>query len=63
MAGPILKACKTCSFLSESDNCPRCGNQTSKEWQGFLAIIDYEKSDIAKKMGITSNGRYALKVR
>ena len=27
------------------------------------AIIDYERSEIAKKMGISSNGRYALKVR
>lgn len=63
MAGPILKACKQCSFITEMDACPRCGSQTSKEWQGFVAVIDFEKSDIAKKMGITANGRYALKVR
>jgi DNA-directed RNA polymerase subunit E" len=29
----------------------------------MVAIADYEKSDIAKKMGITANGTYALKVR
>lgn len=63
MAGPVLKACKSCSFVSEDDVCPRCGGQTSKEWQGFLVVTDFEKSEIAKKMGITSNGRYALKVR
>ena len=63
MAGPVLKACKQCSFISEDDVCPRCGGQTSKEWQGFLSGIDFEKSEIAKRMGISANGKYALKVR
>jgi len=64
MVGPVYKACKQCNFLSENmDVCPRCGGQTSKEWQGFVAVIDFEKSEIAKRMGITANGRYALKVR
>lgn len=63
MVGPVLKACKVCSYVDEQDVCPRCGGQTSKEWQGFLVVTDFEKSEIAKKMGITANGRYALKVR
>ena len=63
MVGPVYKACKECSFISEDDVCPRCGGQTSKDWQGFLAVADFEKSEIAKKMGISANGRYALKVR
>jgi DNA-directed RNA polymerase subunit E" len=63
MAGPVYRACKQCNFLTEEDTCPRCGGQTSKEWQGFVAVIDFEKSDIARRMGITTNGRYALKVR
>ena len=63
MAGPVYKACKQCSFISEEDVCPRCGGQTSREWQGYLVIVDHEKSDIAKKMGITTNGKYALRVR
>lgn len=63
MVGPVYRACKQCSFISESDVCPRCGGQTSKDWQGFLAVTDFEKSEIAKKMGISSNGKYALKVR
>jgi DNA-directed RNA polymerase subunit E" len=29
----------------------------------MIAIADYERSEIAKKMGITANGTYALKVR
>lgn len=63
MVGPVYKACKDCNFLSEDESCPRCGGQTTKEWQGMVAIIDFEKSDIAKQMGITANGKYALKVR
>ena len=63
MVGPVLKACKQCSFITEDDTCPRCGGQTSKEWQGYLAVIAFEKSEIAKKMGISANGRDPLKGR
>jgi len=63
MTGPTYRACKQCNFLTEFDTCPRCGGQTSREWQGFIAVVDYERSDIAKRMGIAANGRYALRVR
>jgi DNA-directed RNA polymerase subunit E" len=63
MIGPVMRACKQCSFISENEVCPRCGGQTSKDWQGYLIIVDFEKSEIAKKMGIVSNGKYALRVR
>ena len=42
---------------------PQVRRRRHKDWQGMVAIADYEKSDIAKKMGITANGTYALKVR
>ena len=61
--GPVQRACKQCSRITEDEVCPVCGGQTSKEWQGYLVVIDYTKSDIAKKMGITSNGKFALRVR
>lgn len=63
MAAPKLKACRECSFLDESDVCPRCGGTMSAEWSGFLAVTDFEKSEIAKRMGISANGKYAIKVR
>ena len=59
----LLKACKHCSFITEEDVCPLCGNQTSKDWQGYVIIIDHTKSEIAKRMGINVNGKFALKVR
>ena len=40
-----------------------CNSPTSKEWEGYLVILDYTKSEIAEKMQISRNGRYALRVR
>lgn len=59
----IDRACKVCSVISNDEVCPNCGGATSREWQGYVVVIDHEKSDIAKKMGITTNGRFALRVR
>jgi DNA-directed RNA polymerase subunit E" len=58
-----LKACKNCMFISEGTKCPRCGGETSREWQGYLLVVDPEKSEIARKMGIHASGRYALRVK
>lgn len=57
-----MKACKNCSRLIEEDSCP-CGGELSKEWQGYLIILDYSRSEIAKKMKIKTNDKFALKVR
>jgi DNA-directed RNA polymerase subunit E" len=59
----VMKACKHCSFITEEDVCPLCGNPTSKEWQGYVIILDHEKSEIAKRMHINVNGKFALRVR
>lgn len=59
----MLKACKRCRYLTEENTCPLCGGEVSRNWQGFLIIIDYEESEIAKTMGIKANGKYALKVK
>ena len=59
----VLKACKHCSFITEEDVCPLCGNPTSKEWQGYVIILDHTKSEIAKRMHINVNGKFALRVR
>lgn len=63
MVAPILKACKACYRITEEDKCPFCGGDTSREWQGYVIINDYEKSEIAAKMNIKTNGKYALRVR
>lgn len=57
------RACKSCGYISEEETCPLCGHETSRNWQGYLIIIDYTKSSIAKKMGVQANGKFALRVR
>ncbi len=58
------KVCKNCKLFYKGDNCPICkGNQTAVSWQGRINIIDANKSMIAKKIGITEKGEYAIKVR
>jgi len=59
----VQKACKYCSFITEEDTCPLCGNTTSKEWQGYVIILDHTRSEIAKRMHINVNGKFALRVR
>ncbi|MGB0652142.1 MAG: transcription elongation factor subunit Spt4 [Thermoplasmatota archaeon] len=59
----MIRACKQDHFLSEEAICPLCGGPTSKQWSGFLAVLDPAKSDLAEAMNISKSGNYALKVR
>ena len=59
----IEKACKRCSFITEEDKCSMCAGDPSKEWQGYVVILDHTKSEIARRMGIHVNGKFALRVR
>ena len=57
-------ACKECHLILEDKSCPRCpDSEVSREWQGFVEILNPEKSDLVKEMGIRTPGRYALRVR
>jgi len=50
-------------MLTEQNTCPNCGGVLSKEWQGYVIILDYSRSEIAQKMNVKINGTFALKVR
>lgn len=58
-----LRACKVCRKITEEDKCSICGDKTSREWQGYLIMVNHTRSEIGKKVGIDANGKYALKVR
>ena len=60
-----MKACRDCHLISEDvDKCPSChGANLSKDWMGYVVVIDPKKSVIAQKMQIDAPGKYALKVR
>lgn len=58
------KVCKKCKLFVDGTECPLCkGKQFSTNWQGRIIILDPEKSEIAKKIGIKVKGEYAIKVR
>lgn len=60
----IKKACKKCLIFVQGNECPVCkGNSFSNSWQGRINIIDANKSEIGKKVGIEVKGEYAIKVR
>lgn len=57
------KACKNCKFMFDGDECPLCkGTQTITNWKGRINITNKDKSEIGKKIGITEDGEYAIKV-
>ncbi len=60
------RACRACRYVLEdekSEVCPVCGsNSFTTFWRGYVVILDAEHSEIAKKMGITKPGKYALRL-
>jgi DNA-directed RNA polymerase subunit E" len=59
-----MKACRECHMVTEQDSCPNCkSTDLSKDWLGYVVVMDVKRSIIAQKMGIKAPGRYALKVR
>ena len=59
----VTKACTRCHRIMEDERCAICNVSTSKNWSGFLIVVDPENSDIAKELNITLPGEYALRVR
>jgi len=60
----VEKACRKCKRVTTGKQCPICGEQDlTPHWRGLVIIINPEKSEIAKQMGIEIPGKYALKVR
>lgn len=58
------KACRDCRFISNGPVCPNCSSTNlSDDWSGLIVIIDPATSDVAKRMGIKKQGRYAIRVR
>jgi DNA-directed RNA polymerase subunit E" len=56
--------CKECHRLVTGQVCNKCNSSSlTSDWSGYVVIIDTEKSMIAKRLGVKSPGKYALKVR
>lgn len=60
----MKKVCKKCKIFVQGPSCPICkGNQFSDNWKGRVVILDAERSELAKNIGIDVKGEYAIKVR
>jgi len=56
--------CRECHRLVLGQVCQICNSSAlSSDWSGYVVIIDPAKSQIAKRLGVTLPGKYALKVR
>lgn len=57
------KACRNCKrIVLRGSVCPACkSTDLTSSFQGIVVIFDVE-SGIAKSLGITSPGKYAIKV-
>lgn len=57
------KACKKCRMVIEGDICPICKeSQLTTNWKGLVVIAKPEESEIAKQLGITVPGKFALRL-
>lgn len=60
----VNKVCRKCKILTDGNECPIChGSNVSESWKGRIFILNPDKSEIAKKLGLKLQGEYAIKVR
>ena len=58
------KVCKNCKIFMKGNECPLCkSTDASTSWKGRIIILDANKSEIGKKIGITVKGEYAIRTR
>lgn len=60
-----IKACKLCkTIVEEGEKCPNCGSKELTEgFKGKIVVLDPEKSELAKKVGLKEKGNFAIKTR
>ncbi|MEM1944828.1 MAG: transcription elongation factor subunit Spt4 [Nitrososphaerota archaeon] len=57
------RACRNCRRIVLGPTCDVCGSSDlAVNFSGLLIILDPEKSVIAKELGITKPGHYAVKI-
>ncbi len=56
-------ACRKCKCVTVGKVCPVCkSSDLTPDWSGAVLIVDPTNSVVAKSLGITEKGKYALKV-
>ena len=56
-------ACRDCKCVTVAKICPACkSTDLSPDWTGIALIVNPSESKIAKTLGITKEGKFAIKV-
>jgi len=56
-------ACRKCKFVTTGKVCPVCkSSDLTPDWSGIALVVDPSNPQIAKTLGITEKGKYALRV-
>jgi RNA polymerase subunit RPABC4/transcription elongation factor Spt4 len=58
------KACLNCKAIYFGDRCPKCNETPANEsFKGRIHVFNAEKSEMADKMKINTEGEFAIKTR
>ena len=56
-------ACRNCKCVTTAKICPSCkSTDLSPDWSGIALIVNPSTSKIAEPLGITKEGKFAIKV-
>jgi len=56
-------ACRKCKYVTIGKVCPVCkSSDLTPDWSGIVLVVEPSNSVVAKTLGITKKGKYALKV-
>ncbi len=56
-------ACRKCKHVTTLKVCPNCkSSDLTPDWNGVVLVVDPTNSEISKTLGITTIGKYAIKV-
>ena len=56
-------ACRACRCVTMAKVCPACkSTDLSPDWSGIVLVVKPSESKIAQTLGISKDGKYALKV-
>jgi DNA-directed RNA polymerase subunit E" len=51
-------------IVADADKCPLCqSTELTEKFSGQLVVVDPEKSEIGRKLGVKAPGTYAIKIR
>jgi DNA-directed RNA polymerase subunit E" len=60
-----MNACKQCRYIitTKEKACPKCGGELSDKYSGMIVVLDPERSEVAKLVGLNAVGNYAIRVK